>query len=217
MIDPTHGALMDKIYRNQRFIYDATRKYYLLGRDRMIDDLKVPDTGTVLEVACGTGRNLIKVGQSYPTARLFGLDISNQMLVTARSNLKRAGLAERVQLAQADACDFNARTLFGRETFDRVFLSYSLSMIPDWQAALQQAARHVAPGGQLAVVDFGQQSGLPRWFRKSLLAWLDRFHVSPRANLPEMMARLAHDLGGEVAVTHPFRDYAVAGRLTLQA
>lgn len=217
MIDPTHGALMDKIYRNQRYIYDATRKYYLLGRDRMIDSLDVPDNGTVLEVACGTGRNLIKVGQSYPTARLFGLDISNQMLVTARSNLKRAGMAERVQLAEADACAFNAKPLFGIERFDRIFLSYSLSMIPDWQAALHQAAGYVAPGGQLAVVDFGQQSGLPRWFRNSLLAWLDKFHVSPRANLPEMMARLAHDLDGEVAITHPFRDYAVAGRLTLQA
>ena len=49
---------MDAMYRYQRHIYDLTRKYYLFGRDRMIDRLAVPEGGTVLEVACGTGRNL---------------------------------------------------------------------------------------------------------------------------------------------------------------
>src|SRR5262249_43214804 len=50
---------MDAIYRYQRYIYDATRKYYLFGRDRLIANLDPPERGTVLEIACGTGRNLI--------------------------------------------------------------------------------------------------------------------------------------------------------------
>ena len=37
-----HGQHMDGIYRYQRYIYDATRKYYLLGRDRMLDGLRPP-------------------------------------------------------------------------------------------------------------------------------------------------------------------------------
>ena len=31
-----HAALMDTVYRGQRHIYDATRKYFLFGRDRLI-------------------------------------------------------------------------------------------------------------------------------------------------------------------------------------
>ena len=38
---------MDRIYRYQRYIYDLTRKYYLLGRDRLIAGLNVPEGGSV--------------------------------------------------------------------------------------------------------------------------------------------------------------------------
>ena len=38
----TAAEKMDAIYRRQRFIYDATRRYYLFGRDRLIGSLKPP-------------------------------------------------------------------------------------------------------------------------------------------------------------------------------
>ncbi|MEP4422552.1 MAG: methyltransferase domain-containing protein, partial [Nitratireductor sp.] len=72
-----HAALMDANYRFQRHVYDLTRKYYLLGRDRLVDALQVPAGGSVLELGCGTGRNLVRVARRYPHARLFGLDISH--------------------------------------------------------------------------------------------------------------------------------------------
>ena len=43
-----HARLMDGIYRGQRHIYDATRKYYLFGRDRLIAGLALQDGGKVL-------------------------------------------------------------------------------------------------------------------------------------------------------------------------
>lgn len=69
--------------------------------------------------------------------------------------------------------------MFGVPAFDRILISYSLSMIPDWQAALAEAVRHLAPGGQLAVVDFGQGEGLPDAFTAALRRWLALFHVTP--------------------------------------
>ncbi|MCA8883775.1 MAG: methyltransferase domain-containing protein [Rhodobacteraceae bacterium] len=215
MTDQSHDKLMDEVYRYQRYFYDITRKYYLLGRDQLIDGLDVPPGGSVLEIACGTGRNLIKVGQAYPQAQLYGLDISSEMLRTARTNLDRAGMADRVKLIQADACNFDPETGFGVAKFDRIFLSYSLSMIPDWQGALREAARHLAPGGQLSVVDFGQQEKLPKWFFAGLRMWLEKFHVTPRADLPQEFQSLAASLGADAAISHPFRGYAVAGRLAL--
>ena len=94
---------MDTIYRSQRHIYDLTRKYYLLGRDRLIAELDPPAGGSVLELGCGTGRNLIKAAQTYPAATFYGIDISQEMLVTAQTNVDRAGLRGRIRLAQGDA------------------------------------------------------------------------------------------------------------------
>lgn len=217
MKDVTHGALMDGVYRHQRFIYDITRKYYLLGRDRMIDGLDVAPGGSVLEVACGTGRNLIAVARRYPEARLYGFDISTEMLATARSSIAKKGLAARITLAEGDATAFDPMAMFGVPSFDRILISYSLSMIPDWQAALAEAVRHLAPGGQLAVVDFGQGEGLPEPFTAALRRWLALFHVTPRAELPQAMERVAGQIGAGLDIGHPYRDYAVTARITRPA
>ena len=75
------GASMDRIYRHQRHVYDLTRRYYLFGRDRLLRELQPPPGGRVLEIGCGTARNLLAAHDLYPTARLFGIDISREMLV----------------------------------------------------------------------------------------------------------------------------------------
>ena len=208
-----HKGLMDGVYRYQRHIYDLTRKYYLLGRDGLIADLDVPAGGAVLEIGCGTGRNLIAVGKAWPRAALYGVDISEAMLATARGCVAKAGIGDRVTLAQGDACGFDAQALFGRASFDRVFISYALSMIPDWEAALRQAARCVAPGGKLEVVDFGQQERLPGLWKRALFGWLGAFHVSPRAGLHAAIEQLAQDVGGVAQSRALYRGYAVRGGL----
>ena len=124
---------MNGEYRFQRHIYDLTRKFYLLGRDRMLDAMHTPSNGKVLEVGCGTGRNLIRAAKRYPDAQYFGVDISDEMLKTAQRNIDNAGLSGSITLAQGDATMFSAKELFGKSQFDRVFISYALSMIPNWQ------------------------------------------------------------------------------------
>ena len=193
---------MDAIYAWQRHIYDATRKYFLFGRDRLIATLDVPESGTVLEVGCGTGRNLIQAARRYPTAQLYGLDISEAMLETARKSIGRAGLSDRITLKQADATNFDAQTLFGQAQFDRVFFSYTLSMIPDWKAALAQGMK--AAKGSAHIVDFGQLEGWPHVFKTILFAWLDSFDVEPRAMLPAFI----ETLGLKVAFLPLYRGYA---------
>jgi len=201
-----HGQLMDQTYRYQRLIYDLTRKYYLLGRDHLIAGLDVAPGERVLEVACGTGRNLALIRKRYPRAKLYGLDISEQMLTTAR-----AKLGGEVALAQGDACHFDAKALFDVEAFDHIILSYSLSMIPDWQGALEEAKRKLNPSGKLHVVDFGDSSGLPLWFRRALLAWLAQFHVSPRLSLETALRSLSQG-DGAITTDRLFRGYALYGR-----
>lgn len=197
-----HGALMDAQYRWQRHVYDLSRKYYLLGRDELVCALRVPAGASVLELGCGTGRNLALVARRYPQARLFGIDISAEMLKNAHRN------APGAMLSVGDATRLDPVPLLGEPVFDHVFMSYTLSMIPDWRGALDQGARLLAPGGRLHVVDFGQQEGLPGWFRRLLQAWLTKFHVTPRSDLFEACAAVAARHGLNCTVARSYRGYA---------
>lgn len=205
-----HAAQMDAVYAFQRHIYDLTRKYYLLGRDRLIAGLNVPAGGQVLEVGCGTARNLALAARHYPEARFCGLDISAEMLKSAHATLEREELSGRCTLAQGDAASFDAKALFGHGQFERIVFSYTLSMIPPWREALAHACPLLAPGGEIHVVDFGQQKRLPHWFARLLKAWLARFHVSPRAELFAVGADLAARHGLTCETTSLYRDYARA-------
>jgi S-adenosylmethionine-diacylgycerolhomoserine-N-methlytransferase len=178
-----HAALMDRIYRNQRYIYDLTRKYYLFGRDRLIRDLALKPGARVIEVGCGTSRNLIKIAKANPGAQVFGLDASTEMLETSAKAIRRAGLAGRIRLVHAYAEDL-APGLFGENApFDAIVFSYSLSMIPDWRKALAAAQAALAPGGRIHVVDFGDLTGLGPAGEGLLRRWLALFHVAPREEL----------------------------------
>ncbi len=185
------AALMDRMYRHQRHIYDLSRKYYLIGRDEAIARLGPRSGDAVLEIGCGTGRNLIKAARAYPDARLFGLDVSREMLDTAKTAIRRAGLADRIAVAQGDAAAFDPAALFGRVAFERVMISYALSMIPPWREALERALDVVAPGGALHIVDFGDCAGLPSPFKAALRRWLAAFDVTPRDDLSETLGALA--------------------------
>ena len=124
------AAAMDAIYRRQRFIYDLTRRPYLFGRDQMLAELEPPPGGSVLEIGCGTARNLLCAARLYPDAEFFGIDVSEQMLKTARASIDRSPFRESIRVAHADATTFCPRSAFRLYAADRIFISYALSMIP---------------------------------------------------------------------------------------
>ncbi len=180
---------MDQVYRRQRYIYDLTRKYYLFGRDRMIRELALRPGSRLVEVGCGTARNLVKIARRYPEARLFGLDASQEMLKTASENIRRAGLEGRIGLAHGYAENLTPAMFGQSDPFDACLFSYSLSMIPDWKLALTAASRNLTQGGHIHVVDFGDLEGLGRLGRSLMLRWLGLFHVAPRVELLQSLER----------------------------
>jgi S-adenosylmethionine-diacylgycerolhomoserine-N-methlytransferase len=204
---------MDEIYRRQRFIYDATRRCYLLGRDRMIEDLAPPANGAVLEIGCGTARNLIRAAKLYPKSRFYGLDVSEAMLRSARASLARSNLAARIVLRNGDATAFDPVRLFGLHGFDRVFISYALSIIPAWREVVRRAAACVAPGGKLFIVDFGDFGSYPKLLRRAQLAWLRRFSVVPIPAMDRKISMLAEQMGFTAVTERLYGGYAVRFRL----
>jgi len=206
---------MNRMYRRQRYIYDGTRRHYLLGRDQLITGLQPAPGATVLEIGCGTGRNLVLAARLYPEARFFGIDVSTEMLTSAISAISRRGMTQRIRVAHGDGTGFDPQVLFGLPAFDHVMISYSLSMIPDWRGVLQTAASRLAPGGRLHVVDFGNQERLPGIARALLLRWLAIFDVTPRDDLATAMAAMAAGRRADLKFERPFRGYAQYAVLTL--
>src|SRR5271154_5799792 len=94
---------MDEMYRWTRYVYDFTRKYYLLGRDRLLREMALQPGDRVLEIGCGTARNLIRLARLQPEVRCYGLDVSNEMLATAAVKVKARRLQDRVTLTHCFA------------------------------------------------------------------------------------------------------------------
>jgi hypothetical protein len=86
-------------------------------------------------------------------------------------------------------------------------------MVDDPCAAVRAAARSVALGGTLHVVDFGDMAGLPSWFRKGMTAWLARFHVRHRPEIEETIKMLTSERRSTTERTSLAGGYALLLRL----
>ena len=95
----------------------------------MIAGIDTHDGAHVLEIGCGTGRNLIVAARKYPGARCFGIDVSTEMLNSATRAISRAGLEARIRVAHADATQFDPGPLFG---------SFAESPMPMRSGAMQR-------------------------------------------------------------------------------
>ncbi len=168
----------------------------------------------MLELGCGTGRNLIAAAKAYPDVRFYGLDISRNMLETAQKNIDKAGLTDRITLVEGDAANPAATEGFGVPAFDRVFYSYTLSMIPIWREAWRQVPRGWRrTGGSTWSISVSRNACLPGSSACCCLA-----QILPRisaSDLEHELKALAASIGA-VASFHRlyagYSDYAVISK-----
>ena len=153
-------SIVERYYRLHAPVYDATRWTFLFGRGDILRRVAEQCSAErILEVGCGTGRNLTELGRLFPRARITGLDLSASMLERAKK--KVAPLGDRVELVRQRY----DRPLHPTPTYNLVLFSYSLTMFnPGLEGAIDAASRDLAPGGRVAVVDF-HDSNWP-WFER---------------------------------------------------
>ncbi len=145
----THAEKLQGFYDTQAKDYDRFRERLLHGRAELIALLlrHLPPQAHVVELGGGTGRNLEFFGDALDNIAAFDLvDLCPALLARARERFARN---PRIRVVEADAATFRPA-----QPVDFVYFSYSLTMMPDWRAALDNALEMLKPGGILGVVDF---------------------------------------------------------------
>ena len=205
---------MDRMYRHQRYFYDITRKYYLLGRDKLIAQMDVKPDENVLEVGCGTARNLIILAKKYLDTNFFGLDASSEMLKTSQIKVD-AKRINNINLKVALADDFTHLDTFGlTEPFDTIYFSYSISMIPTWKESIANGLKNLKSGRSFYIVDFYDQKDLPKAFQKILQGWLKQFHVQFWGDLMPHLESLEKEGLGQLEIIPLYKRYSFIAKFT---
>ncbi len=172
------AAAIQRYYRLHSQIYDATRWSFLFGRNAILNEAaKVCSPSRILEVGCGTGKNIVNLCRLFPQAEVTGVDLSETMLNVARR--KTTSLGSRVHLLHAAyGPEFQSK-----HPFDLILFSYALSMFnPGFADAIAAAHRDLAAGGHIAVVDF-HDTRLPLFER-----WMGVNHVRMNGQLRPLLS-----------------------------
>lgn len=182
---------LDTFYGPQAAGYDRTRAKLLHGKRLLVDLLDLPPAAHVVELGAGTGALLDLLGPRVDQCRRIDLvDLCTPLLDVARA---RAAAHPQVAVVHGDATRWVPET-----APDVVVLSYALTMIPEWYAAIDHALGMLAPGGVLAVTDFhvsrrDPPAGLDRhgtFTRHFWPLWFGHDGVRPNADhLPYLMHR----------------------------
>ncbi|HEX8709602.1 MAG TPA: class I SAM-dependent methyltransferase [Pyrinomonadaceae bacterium] len=141
-------------------------------RAKVVSRLELKPGNSVLEVGCGTGRNLTPLVQAVGAGgTVYGLDLSDGMLAEARELSARKGWSN-VTLIRADAAEYVLP-----EPVDGVIFSLSYAVIPAHREALRQAWEQLRPGGRLVIMDARLPAGLVGKLLRPFVVWTSRLTV----------------------------------------
>lgn len=194
-----HQARLDGFYAVQADDYDRFRERLLHGRAELCAELaaRLPEGGTIAEFGAGTGRNLEFLGPALERCRqVYAVDLCPSLLRRAAARIAERAWSN-VRAVEADATTWRAP-----QPLDAVLFSYSLTMIPDWFTAIDNALANLRPGGVLAVVDFHvsrrhpepgltRHGAVARWFWP---AWFGHDGVHPNPDHLPYLRRCCRQL-----------------------
>ncbi len=189
----SHAARMESFYSGQASAYDDFRRRLLKGREQLWRAIEEPPGAVWCDMGGGTGANVEFFGDRLDQLnKVYVVDLSPSLLEVASQRFQQRGWGN-VQVVEADATTFRPP----EGLVDVVTFSYSLTMIPDWFAAIDNACAMLRPGGLIGVVDFYvsrkyPQDGLKRhgWFTRSFWpVWFASDNVFPSPDHVPMLFR----------------------------
>jgi demethylmenaquinone methyltransferase / 2-methoxy-6-polyprenyl-1,4-benzoquinol methylase len=118
-------------------------------RRAMVDQIGPAPGSVVLDVASGTAGVAIQLA-GRTTARVLGVDLTEQMLRRGQANVAAAGQSSRISLVAGRA----EQLPLPDASVDALTFTYLLRYVEDPQATLAELARVVRPGGRVASLEF---------------------------------------------------------------
>lgn len=170
---------LENYYRLHSAIYDWTRWSFLFGREQLLNNIPgLPNNPRILEVGCGTGKNLASLEYLFPDAQIYGIDLSGDMIHLARKKIQNDQQTELIKGAYGDP-------QFQFKPFNLILLSYSLTMLGNQaENILDQVYKDLASNGYIAVVDFHDTPF--NWFKQ----WMQVNHVEMDGQLAPLLKKI---------------------------
>jgi S-adenosylmethionine-diacylgycerolhomoserine-N-methlytransferase len=145
-----HAQRMENFYAGQAEGYDDFRKRLLQGREHVYQTLGQTPPGVWVDFGGGTGSNLEFIGPNIAKfPKIYVVDLATSLLGIVQKRSDRNGW-KNVEPITGDATQWTPSEGYA----DVVTFSYSLTMIPDWFAAIDNALRILKPGGKIGIIDF---------------------------------------------------------------
>jgi demethylmenaquinone methyltransferase/2-methoxy-6-polyprenyl-1,4-benzoquinol methylase len=163
-MDRTREHLIET-YRKKAKHYDVTSRISPVPgyperaqRVRAVRALGLRQGDTVVEVACGTGRNFALIEEVIgPDGRIVGVDLTDAMLARANDRIETHGWSN-ISLVQADAADFTFPT-----GVDAILSTYALTQVPECGEVIAHGAAALSEGGRWVVLDLKIPANVPEW------------------------------------------------------
>jgi demethylmenaquinone methyltransferase/2-methoxy-6-polyprenyl-1,4-benzoquinol methylase len=149
---PSSTAAVRSMFDAIANTYDLLNSILSLGlhriwEGRLVALLTAAPAGKSLDLCTGTGALVARLSEKFGS--VVAADISPQML--------RVGSARHASLQKCSWVEADAQAMpFADNTFDAVTISYGIRNLPDPTKGLSEALRVAKPGGELAVLEFGQ-------------------------------------------------------------
>jgi ubiquinone/menaquinone biosynthesis C-methylase UbiE len=183
-----------------RAFYDKIAKVYDLLAERSeepvrqagLDMLNAQTGEKILEIGFGTGHSLMKLARAVgPAGKVFGIDLSEEMLQIAQERVRRDGLDARIELTCGDA----AHLPYSSGTLDGVFMSFTLELFdtPEIPQVLAECRRVLHDGGRLVVV--GMSRVQPGGLMTTIFEWTHRHFPNYLDCRPILVRRALEDAG----------------------
>lgn len=208
-----HAERLENFYGGQAGDYDSFRKRLLKGREELLRSIDVPEGGVWVDMGGGTGANLefLPQGAIQKLKKIYVVDLAESLLTVARHRAERHGW-NNIETVRADATTWVPE----EKTVDVITFSYSLTMIPDWFAAIDHADELLRLGGKIGVVDFYLARKFPNSGRKKhgfatrsfWPVWFSCDNVFPSPDhLPYLERRFATATLDESAARVPYHPF----------